>query len=110
MPADADLSSVVVGGQWGSDNNGIDILINGVSTGQTNGGFVVMTSFDVTSDFVHGTNTLDFVFANAGAGPTGLRVDGITGVYFTNAIPEPTSLALASLGLLGLLGWRRRKR
>ncbi|HNQ88878.1 MAG TPA: lamin tail domain-containing protein [Verrucomicrobiota bacterium] len=66
-------------GQWSSDNVGPDIRLNGVSTGQPNdGNFGVFgRSFRLTSGFVAGVNTLDFVVNNAGTGvnPTGLRVE-----------------------------------
>lgn len=60
----------------------MDILINGVSTGQSNPNqFVSWTPFAVTSGFVAGTNRLTFVVNNGGPGapagsdPTGLRVE-----------------------------------
>ena len=43
------------------DNYGLDILVNGVSSGQVSGGFSNWTMFSLTSGFVPGLNTLDFV-------------------------------------------------
>ncbi len=66
-------------GRWASDNNGTDILINGVSTGQTNGQFTAFSSFAVSAGFVPGLNTLDFVVQNSLGieSPVGLIVDDI---------------------------------
>ena len=44
-----------------------------------------------------------------GGGDFFLNLDGNAGVS-TLPIPEPTTFLLAALGLLGLLGWRRRRR
>jgi hypothetical protein len=41
---------------------------------------------------------------------TGSSNVGIGGVAFEQAIPEPSSFALAALGLLGLVGFRRRRK
>ncbi|MEQ8847784.1 hypothetical protein [Botrimarina sp.] len=109
LPANADLSSVAISGDWGTDNGGLDILINSVSTGQTSVGFTSLTAFSVTSGFQTGINTLQFVLNNAtnannSDNPTGLRVDNISGMY--DVIPEPTSL-LAWAGLAGCVFLRR---
>jgi hypothetical protein len=60
----------------------VDILINGVSTGQSNTNqFAGWTPFEITHGFVNGVNTLTFVVNNgspgavAGSDPTGLRVE-----------------------------------
>jgi hypothetical protein len=69
-------------GRWSTDNRGVDILINGVSTGQANTAqFNVWTPFQITSGFVAGVNRLTFVVNNgspgspAGVDPTGLRAE-----------------------------------
>lgn len=102
LPANA--TSTVISGLWGTDDPGLDIVINGNSTGQVSAGFTSLVGFSVTSGFVTGLNTLDFVLANTGGGPTGLRVDRIQGNY---NIPEPASLLLAALSVGGLFMRRR---
>ena len=69
-------------GRWATDNQGVDILINGVSTAQANTNqFGTWTSFQITTGFVAGTNRLTFVVNNgspgspAGVDPTGLRAE-----------------------------------
>lgn len=95
-------------GQWSVDNTGVDILINGHSTGQTNSNqFQTFTSFAINSGFVAGVNTIDFIVNNAG-GPTGLRVEQ-TGSATASPVPEAGSFALFGLGMAALgLGRRRR--
>ena len=87
-----DASTAVITGEWGVDNNGDDIILNGASTGISNGnGFGALTPFTINSGFVAGENTLVFVVTNAGnaAGPAGLRVK-MTG---TVEVPgEPPSI------------------
>ena len=92
-------------GQWAADNAGVDILINGVSAGQTVNGFSAFSSFAVTSGFISGLNTIDFLVRNDG-GPTGLRVEGA----LTAAVPEPMSLAILGVGLAGVGLFRRLNR
>jgi hypothetical protein len=104
LPANA--TSAMISGLWATDDPGLDILINGNSTGQVSAGFSSLVPFSVASGFNVGLNTLDFLVANVGGGPTGLRVDGIKGTY---QIPEPASLAMGFGGSLAwVLGRRRR--
>ena len=76
-----DHSSAVITGQWTTDNDGVDILINGMSTGFTTPGDAFAQGFflfTIGSGFVPDTNTLDFVVHNGvpgGDNPTGLRVE-----------------------------------
>lgn len=77
-----DLSSfnpetVRITGRWASDNGGMDILVNGESTGIASPSFTEWTEFEISQGFVSGTNTLDFVVENAGDAdnPTGVRIE-----------------------------------
>jgi len=72
-----DLSQIQIAGAWAVDNTGLDILVNGVSTGITSPGFGSMTSFVIKNNLIAGPNVIDFKLNNApsGANPTGLRVD-----------------------------------
>ena len=75
-----DPSTVVIIGRWSTDNNGRDILVNGVSTGNPeNPGFNVYTPFTISTNnatFLPGINTIDFVVENVAAvGYTGLRAE-----------------------------------
>jgi len=112
---DADLSTASLFGRWAIDNEGLDILLNGVSTGNANpNGFGGWTDFSIAADegdvFNAGSNTLTFIVNNAGLptdppGPIGLRVEFLSGSYAP--IPEPSSFGLFALGLLALLRRRR---
>jgi len=69
----------------------------------------------VTTGFLAGDNTLDFVVANNQHGnpnPTGLRVEIQRAEADLSEIPEPASMGLMGLGLVGLaaFGLRRRNR
>ncbi|HEX2787504.1 MAG TPA: hypothetical protein VHP32_06320 [Ignavibacteria bacterium] len=65
-----------IGGIWSTDNNGMDILINGTSTGfQTPfESFYGISPFFINTGFQPGLNTIDFIVYN-GHAPTGLRVE-----------------------------------
>ena len=56
------LTGATISGRWMSDN-AAEIHLNGVPTGQTTpaGGFTAWTPFVLTSGFVEGVNTLEFV-------------------------------------------------
>ncbi len=108
-----DVSSAQISGEWATDNNGLDIVINGNSTGNTTGAtsFTGPTAFLITQGFVSGLNILEFKVNNefqATGNPTGLRVEGV--VTANSAVPEPASLAmLATGGLIAGCAARRRK-
>jgi hypothetical protein len=79
VPADRDPSTIIIIGQWASDNLGSDILVNGVSIGSGNNNqFISYTTFTIASSnatLTTGVNTIDFLVNNAAQGYTGLRVD-----------------------------------
>lgn len=113
-------------GQWSTDNEGLDILLNGVLTGtsipygnnSSDYSFVSFHSFTFTDKFVNGNNTLDFIVYNSaiGAGsrnPTGVNVEftaanGVTMASDTTATPEPGTFALLGGAVLALGIARRR--
>jgi hypothetical protein len=89
-------ATATISGQWSIDNDGTDILINGVSTGQTTpiDAYDSFSPFSITSGFVAGVNTIDFVLFNdpdSGryTNPTGLRVE-ISGTADPLPTPTPT--------------------
>ncbi len=113
-------STASISGAWSSDNDGVDIKINGVSIGTVATSFTQFSSgfapFTITSGFVSGLNTLEFVIHNGGsapgdnsgnANPSALRVE----MSGTAAVPEPTSLIVWTLlsSLAMGIGWRRKK-
>ena len=110
-----DVSSVVIKGLWATDNSGSDILVNGVSTGQTASGFTSYSSFSIAAGLLQsGLNTLDFKVLNASGtsgNPMGLRVE-FTERSALLATPLPAALPLFASGLggLGLLSWRRKRK
>lgn len=112
LESNANLNSVLITGDWTSDNNGLDIVLNGNSLGITNlGNFGSLNSFSIDGSngfFNLGVNTLQFVVNNAPSSnnPTGLRIDNIFGTY--SIVPEPTTATLALLGTIGLVSRRRR--
>jgi len=85
-----DPSSVLISGAWSTDNEGMDILLNGVSTAQGNTAqFPSFTPFTLSSGFLAGLNTIDFRINNSAVGYTGLRVDQIRALG--TALPAGTA-------------------
>jgi hypothetical protein len=96
-----DPTTVFMTGQWTSDNTGVDILVNGGSTGITQpGNFGSLNNFTITNGFISGTNTIDFKVRNEGAGPTGLRVEALRGGASKQVGPglQPPRLVLLPKG------------
>lgn len=100
-------------GRWATDNNGLDILINGTSTGQFNTTqFSAWTPFAVTSGFVAGLNELRFVVQNGtpgdppGSDPSGLRVE-MSGTASLDCTVIRTSprLSIARQGGTVIVSW-----
>lgn len=91
-------------GQWTLDSGGIDILINGASTGNTIStnppiGAQWWHPFFISAGFVQGTNTLDFLVYRMPWGvpvptylPTGLRAEFV----ITNVAPPTLQISAAS--------------
>jgi len=106
----------LTGGLWATDNNGIAIYLNGNAEGSFvpgSTGFISFSSFLINpNDFVKGANNLTFVVFNENfppatnhESPTGLNVEGAI-----TSVPEPSTLAIAGLGALGMIGYGLRRR
>ena len=119
-----DVSSPVqLFGNWAADNTGLGVVLNGgdlISAGYggytavptygfTAANFQVQT-FQASSGFVAGLNTLDFRVHNNEA-ETGLRVEYEVSAMLA-AVPEPSSWGLLASGLcgIGMLLKRRGRR
>lgn len=79
--AGLDPATVHVSGACAMDNYG-RIALNGVLVEPPINGYAPLTSFTLSSGFVAGVNTLDFIVTNLAAGgsnPTGVRVEGLGG-------------------------------
>jgi hypothetical protein len=110
--------SALLSGQWAMDNEGVNILINGVPTGiqfldpsGTGVPFLNFSAFSISTGFRPGINTLDFIVSNAGNtadNPTALRVEISGTATLASAIPEPATLLLFGAGLAGLMLLRRK--
>ena len=115
LPTNTDLSSVLLTGEWATDNQG-EIFLNGNSTNNVLGlaDFQSLNFFTINSGFQNGINTLDYIVTNSatgGGGPTGLRVANISGNYDVTAVPwETDTLSLiGSTTIFGLGLWAKSK-
>ena len=107
--------SALISGQWAMDNEGINILLNGVPLGisvldPTAGAFEGFHTFSISTGFRPGINTLDFMVQNDGNSadnPTALRVEFVSAT--ANPIPEPATLLLFGAGLACLVLRRLRR-
>ena len=100
-----DPASASINGQFSSDNEFLNISLNGVLLGISNGdsgNFQYWTSFSIGSGspFVSGINILDFYVNNDG-GPTALRVE-MTGSQSPSVPDSGPGLALEAT-LFGLM-------
>lgn len=100
-----DAATARLTGRWTSDN-AAQILINDVPSGVANAGnFDTLNPFILTN-LLSGTNIIEFRVNNAGAGYTGLRVDGLRGGARRRTGPadEPPRLVTQPVGGLFLTG------
>ncbi len=114
-----DASTAQIAGKWATDNYGEGILLNGnvVSFTGAPGLGAFTSTFDITSGFISGLNTLAFVVNNAydnsgnTSNPTGLRVE-MTGT--ASPVPEASTVVSGSLLLLPIgamaLGMLRKRK
>ncbi|MBE9067685.1 PKD domain-containing protein [Leptolyngbya cf. ectocarpi LEGE 11479] len=93
--------SASITGLWAADNIGVDILLNGISTGNhipggsglgDFGAFQTLTPFSISNGFVSGINTLDFIVQDVGV-VSGFRVAAISGNADIDY--EPTFLGIS---------------
>lgn len=83
IATDEEAAAAHLVGVWAVDDQGVDIIVNGTSTGITNStGFVVFSPLPPDAGlglFQQGLNTIEFVIVNGGTAdnPMGLRVDAV---------------------------------
>lgn len=106
-----DPATAVIAGLWATDNNGLDIVINGTPLGFITpfASFAFFPFAIPDSALFAGVNTLRFIVNNLG-GPTGLRVQFTSATADPIDVAEPATLALFGVALAGLGMVRRRAR
>ena len=113
IPIGYDPATAVISGLWATDDLGLDIWLNGASTGNAQGKatFYWFTPFTITSGFEQGLNVFDIYLSN-GVASTGLRFEITSATVQANAAPtaqvdEPDSLTIFVFAIGGALLWRR---
>ena len=102
-----DPSTAQISGLNAVDNAGL-IRLNGVDTDvELNGSFGTLVAFSISSGFIAGVNTLDFVVTDFGP-PLALRITGLQGTALAAPVPLPASLLLLAPALVGVAGLRRK--
>ena len=75
----------------------------------------VITTMDTTNEFdlttlTGGAPTTFTLLAGTTGGTTSFQIDDITASFTASAVPEPSSAMFLAIGLVGLVGTRRRRR
>jgi hypothetical protein len=84
-------------------------LVNGIDVSNT--GWALLnnaTPFDTTGNTAYGNSSEFLIVPNANTGGSGLTYQVLVGIG--NPVPEPSSLAIAGLGVLGFLGYGLKRR
>jgi PEP-CTERM motif len=105
-----DLATVMLTGRFAPDDVGA-IFLNNVASHKDVCCYYRWAPFTISSGFVTGVNTLDFLVENSGGGPTGIRVD-LAGTGNVSAVPEPGTWMLLVIGggAFGLLASTSRRK
>ena len=97
LPAGVDASLAALSGGVATDDELLDVLVNGVSTEFTGFGPETLQPFPVATGqglFRAGTNRIEFLVNNIESGPTGLRVDGEVVEAPPPVDPEPSLFSI----------------
>jgi hypothetical protein len=85
-----DVDTVEITGKWSSDNNGVEIRVNGTPVGfpnTTGNTFATLVPFAINNSafpglLTTGTNTIDFVVENLSVGYTGLFISDFAAIGY----------------------------